>query len=216
MSILSVIGNSMEALVEQRGSPSVMRGAGGVTRVVRTYRVSIGSLLGALPAYGTPDADYPQVKLREVVSRELKEYPTVELVYLADSTMPVQGRAYENQTIYSSSAAASEMPIEQHPDYVADWATTKPGVTSYVSPQPTWTRVTYVAQSSIDEASVIANVAKRCTAAFPPAGLLDVADYGRWLKMSKSMRSHGTLVEITEVWQYYYKGWDRDIYPEAS
>lgn len=114
---------------------------------------------------------------------------------------------YVTGVTQSSDSNASEEPIETHPDYSTAWETSKPGVTSFLLPSPTYTRTEVQNSFSFSQSNIVDDVGTIDT----PTGLTG-AESGKWLKTSKTVSQQGDKFAITETWQYNKNGWDTDIY----
>lgn len=172
---------------------------------------------------------HPVYSSSKLLDREMEQYGgddgadvlyTYRLTYgvpTASGTLGVRPAGSENRR---GSANAVDVPITQHPSYVATWADTKPGVDSYLSPQPTYTH-TEIFDSAFfvfDESEIIKNVGKRAAMShLNDAGLDNVDSANNWLLISRDVVENGNVVEVTRTWQYAENGWDTDIYsaPEA-
>lgn len=111
----------------------------------------------------------------------------------------------------SVTSSAIQVPIEQHPQ-VKDGtfsAGDKEGVTAYLLPAPTYTKISYEKAWDPDK---VFSVGKREA----PSGIGAGTEPGSWLKVDVTVRQQGDqLFEVSETWQYSIAGWDTDIYPEA-
>lgn len=122
---------------------------------------------------------------------------------------------------FEADANPVEMPIEQHPKYGYSESqkyedgryiplingTAKPGVESYLVPQPTFTRYEILSSFTFSEANIISSVGTRCA----PTGMTSPTS-NKWLKMRLGIRQSGSVYEKSEMWQYASAGWDTDIY----
>ena len=105
-----------------------------------------------------------------------------------------------------------EIPIEQHPNYDADpddgWAVTKPGITTYLDPQPTRRDVNF--QTTLD--TDVDDVGKRGQNGFSTYWLFTRMSCR---KVGVTRLNGGAIYEVYErvrEYQFARNGWDSDIY----
>jgi hypothetical protein len=221
----TALGNALTTKVERKDSKKKSRtltGNGAEYRYTQKVGTAVSETLGAAdPADAT------------IVLREINfdpnpggGYETVTLVYAPPNPMNWQSPPPVTVT-YETDANDIEIPIQQHPNYdagnsVLDEAGNlvtaalnpgglKPGVTSYIVPQPTFTRTEVLSSFTFSEANIILNVGKRIA----PTGMTSPTT-SAWLKTRLSIRKNGNVVEKSESWQYASGLWDADIYPAGT
>lgn len=213
-------GNQLTGLTELEGSPSVEMVATGRMRTYR-YACQIGYVEAALPQFDAIDPYDSSLRLTNL--RWVRD-GIVAIITAEYSTPAVQEPTAKNadpdaDPVIDGDSNALEIPIEQHPSYSATWATTKAGVDSYLSPQPTATFTWYkeaTPDTVLTEAVRVKNVGKPVN----PAGVKTPTSR-KWLKVGRRIRGVGSkengnkLWEITESYQYGDNALDSDIYPDA-
>lgn len=170
------------------------------------------------------NADHPTYSAAKLIDREFEQYGgddgvdilfTYRLTYGVPNSSGTLGVRPEGSEYRRGSSNAVDVPIRLHPDYITgSFADNKPGVESYLSPQPTYSHTEVVNASFFDftQEGIIKNVGKiAVTATLADAGLSS-ADAGKWFLMSRDIVENGDVVEITRTWQYAENGWDTDIY----
>lgn len=112
----------------------------------------------------------------------------------------------------STDSNVVDISIDKHPNYTPAWATSKPNIDTYSSPQPTFEHEETFEKASfvLSEDVIKDNVGKRSA---PP--LDDTPSAGKWLMTGKRIRQNGNVIVVTRTWQYAENGWDADIYEEA-
>ena len=230
----TIIGNGLTAAVTSKNSPEIRETENGteyVYRKVQKKGVAIGIAFGT----ANTDASYTGTVLKGInhLAQPGGGYETIELIYSdpvpgSPSTPPV------GTVIQEGRANSIERPIEQHPDFVASTSvydvngvltvgasTTgtlvtpfvgsalKYGVTSYMTPAPTYTRTEILTSFTFTEANIIAAVGTRNA----PNGMTSPTA-SKWLKTRLSIRKVGKVIEKSETWQSSEPGktWDTDIY----
>lgn len=143
--------------------------------------------------------------LESITMQRFKGVSRASLFFVTEEQL-IQGSSSTGVS-KASDSNASEEPIETHPDYVATWATSKPGVTSYLLPSPTYTRTEIQNSFTFSESNIIDAVGTIDS----PTGLTG-ATANKWLKTSLTVSPQGDKFEVTETWQYNKYGWDTDIY----
>jgi hypothetical protein len=163
-------------------------------------------------AIGDAHPDFATLKL---VSFDVEEDPpnrTITLEYRRETFIggSLARRPITGTVVHSSDSNVMEIPIEQHPDYSVTWEALKPGVTSFISPQPTYRYEKSYAAGSVtfNEGTIISTVGKRVA----PTGMTSPTT-DKWLHVGRSISEQGDSVLIADVYQYAANGWDTDIYP---
>ena len=187
---------------------------------VRTYDASglgvtetwLCKMTSGVWAIGDAHPTYTQLYLAEFSIDENPPNRTIILQWRERTFLGGSGnrRSILGTEIQSADSNAIEIPIEQHPSYVSAWVTSKAGVTSFVSPQPTYRyeKSHAAANVTFDEATIISTVGKRVA---PTEMTSPTAD--KWLHVGRSISEQGDSVIISDVYQYAANGWDTDIYP---
>lgn len=209
---MSIKGNSLSTLQEISGSPEVEITARG-RAVLRKYACQYSLVESLIPPIGTPDSGFSDMLFVRAAYVRDGDAAMLTLRYEpADVEQPLTPDGSDK--VLRVSANAIEIPIEQHPDYSPSWASSKAGVTSYLSPQPTVTRTVRRTNFVYSESNVVYNVGKRVA---PPN--ISGATVANWLKTARDCGDVGVsatgqrITEITDSYQYAENGWDTDIYP---
>ena len=230
----TIIGNGLTAAVTSKNSPEIRETENGteyVYRKVQKKGVAIGIAFGT----ANTDANYTGTVLKGInhLATPGGGYETIELIY-SDPVPGSPGTPPVGTVIQEGRANSIERPIEQHPDFVASTSVydvngvltvgafeegtlvtpyvgteLKYGVTSYMTPAPTYTRTEILSSFTFSEANLIAAVGTICD----PTGLTSPTA-GKWLKTELSLRKIGKVVEKAETWQHsgLFNAWDTDIY----
>jgi hypothetical protein len=203
MAAAAVLGAT--GLIEQVGSPEEVTTDAGRT-ITRTF-LFVGSGEPTHPAIG---AAYDGLVLKEIKDQRnaaggsrqvVYSYgePYAEQISVADYILTTVEDEYDTNMI--------SIPIEQHPDFVESWLTSKPGVTDYMSPQPI-RRITDYGTSFF---AMPTGVGKRGQDGF--------SSY--WLKTGITCRKIGVarnggtptaVYQRVMTYQFAENGWDGDIY----
>lgn len=204
MAAPSVIGTT--GLIEQPGSPLFVQTDVGRT-ITRTF-VFIGSGTPTHPAIGSA---YSGLVLKEISDTRNTTNGRRDVVYIynepyADLVSVPYSKLSETESEFDSNMIS--VPIQQHPNYEAAWATEKAGVEDYLDPQPVRRDTDYLTSLSTDTS----DVGKR--------GQNGYSVY--WLytsmvcrKIGVTRSSGGTLYNVFQrvrTYQYARNGWDADIY----
>lgn len=151
--------------------------------------------------------------LASIETTAFKGVTRATLKYVPFESLLSGGYGPTGVTSKASDSNAAELPIEENPNYSPSWETTKPGVTSYLAPQPTYTYTQIVSSFTFSEANIIDGVG----ALSNPTGMTSPTA-NAWLKTSKTVTPQGDKFEITETWQCAgldgatVLTWDTDIY----
>ncbi|HKL20385.1 MAG TPA: hypothetical protein VJ904_01190 [Tichowtungia sp.] len=208
MSAGTVIGASGE-LVEQPGSPFETK-----TEAGRTIRRVFHWAGAGSPSVAAIGSGYDSLKLKSIDIETLtSRSKKVTYNYGEDAQelglIPYSQLA-ETSTEFDSNTV--EIPIEQHPSYDSDpdtgWPATKPGVDTYLDPQPVRRDVNY--QTTLDTDA--SDVGKRGQNGYSNDWL-----YTRMScrKIGVTRLNGGTLYDVYErvrEYQFARNGWDADIY----
>lgn len=164
-------------------------------------------------AVGSEHGTYTGLYLSTFNVEELPGKQVTTLVYKKKTWSGLSGRVVSivGTSTKSADSNAMEIPIEQHPDYETSWATSKQGVTSYISPQPTYTYET------VDDSFVWSEENIKSTAGqiIAPTGMTSPTP-GKWLHVVRAIYEQGDSYLIRDTFQYAEKAWDTDIYEFVS
>lgn len=211
---------SAASLIKQAGERHRITSAG---RVINSSFYADTDLIETLlPEVGDNHPVFTGLFVTDIVVTKEGQLSRAEIVY----DQPNRARATEinppfstgtgggtDTELLAATSNAQEIPIEQHPDYGTWTAAQKAslaGVTSYLLPNPTFTRTTFVTTWSWTESAVVENVGKL----EDPTGMTSPTA-SKWLKVAYDVREVGGGWEITEVWQYASKGWSTLVYESA-
>lgn len=220
----TTLGNPLTTRVEKKDSQQKTRTISGNTAIYR-YTQKTGVAVTS-PAIGDVDPVDATIVLKEINFQPQPGggFQTVELVY-GPPNPPNAMTPPVGTVTYEADANAIEIPIEQHPKYnyiasktdengiytpvLTDGGTDYPfpGVTSYLVPQPTFTRTEVMSSFTFTEANIIENVGLINN----PTGMTSPTS-GKWLKTRLSIRKNGNVVEKNETWQYNSADWKTPIY----
>jgi hypothetical protein len=144
--------------------------------------------------------------LESIDLRNFKGVTRATLTYVTEEEL-VNLRYGGTGTSKASDSNGVELPIELNGNHSKSWETTKPGVTSFIAPQPTYTYTQIVSNFTFSESNIVENVGTIDS----PTGMSSPSA-NKWLKTSKTVTPQGDKYQITETWQYSASGWDTDIY----
>jgi len=203
-----VIGTN-GTLLNQPGSPQETQTAAGrtITRVFSwtgptdPVTANIGDLYDGLPLQ---QIDIEQVTTVSKRVTYVYRDDALDLGLIPYSQLSETSSEFDSNTV--------EIPIEQHPDYDPDpttgWPATKPGVTTYLDPQPVRRDVNF--QTTLD--TDVSDVGKRGQNGYSTDWL-----YTRMScrKVGHTRLNGGAIYEVYErvrEYQFARNGWDGDIY----
>ena len=147
--------------------------------------------------------------LESIDLRNFKGVTRATLTYVTEEEL-VNLRYGGTGTSKASDSNGVELPIELNPNWSLSWESTKPGVTSFIAPQPTYTYTQIVNSFTFSESNIVENVGTLDS----PTGMTSPSA-NKWLKTSKTVTPQGGKYQITETWQYNASGWDTDIYSSS-
>lgn len=214
----TVIGNALTTRVEQKNSPRKRVTSDGTFWEYR-YTQKKGTAVSE-----TIGAEFPASSGLYISEIAYEPAPGggYETLVIMSGPKTASGITPPVGTIwYEADANPIEIPIERHPNYTYSESqkyedgryiplingNPKPGVESYMVPQPTFTRYEIVNSFTFSEANIISAVGTRNA----PTGMTSPTA-NKWLKMRLGVRQTGNVYEKSETWQYASAGWDTDIY----
>lgn len=221
----TALGNNLTTAVTGKNSPEIRTTENGTEYVYRKVQKK-GTAIGISFGTANPDSSFSSTVLKGInyIPQPGGGYETIELVY-ADPVTGSPGTPPVGTIIQETDSNMIELPIQQHPGFssgsstyddagnlITPYVTSKllPGVTSFLSPQPTYTRTEMLSSFTFSEANIISNVGKRQA----PTGMTS-ATAAKWLKTRLSIRKIGKVVEKSESWQYAQNDWESVIYADA-
>lgn len=177
-------------------------------RITEVYRCAKDNV-SWIPAFGTSHPIHTALVLVDWDIDEHKEFSIVVLQYRLATWQAGGGVTTPpaDTEIKSADGNAIEIPIEQNPNYDTGWATSKAGVTSYLSPQPVYTYEKVYASFVWSEANIIGTVGTRQA----PTGMTSPTA-NKWLHAGRQIVEQGESVIVRDTYQYAANGWDTDIY----
>ena len=203
MSNPTVIGAT--GLIEQPGSPQEVTTDAGRT-ITRSF-VFIGTGKPTHPAIGTA---YSGLVLKEINDQcntangkrtvvYTYSEPYADQITVPDYMLSKVEPEYDTNMI--------SIPIEQHPNYSETWKTTKPGVDSYLSPQPVMRITDYGTYLFAN----IGGVGHRAQDGFT-SYWLKTGITCRQIGMARNGGNPTMVYQRVQTYQYANNGWDAAIY----
>lgn len=196
-------------LLEQPGSPFETRTAAGRTIKRVFHWAGSGAPVTAAVGDVYDGLTLQQIDIETITTASKKVTYCYQDDALSIGLIPYTQLA-ETSSEFDSNTV--EIPIEQHPDYDADattgWPATKPGIDTYLDPQPVRRDVSYTTTLDTD----ISDVGKRGQGGYSANWL-----YTRMScrKIGRTRLNGGTIYNVFErvkEYQYARNGWDADIY----
>ena len=218
----TILGNQGTALILQSRTRSRTEAGESITEVYRCDKDSADSLIASGPQFGdghSSDSNSKLQTIRQVVGHRFSE---ITYTYqLASGITGTGGTIPDGEVVFTASANAMEIPIAAHPSWSQTWDDSKPGVQSYLVPQPTisytWTEQDFVwTENNVAGVGGPGYVGRREKPIDGNGTVLAGATKANWLCVAREISPRGgTTVNISVTWQYASNGWDSDIYSDA-
>ena len=196
----------------------------GVRKVVETWKGSESLYSAWLPSFGSTHADYANLGLSYVDKEQSGAFSSAVLTYTPSEPNTIPGAIPPvGTTSKRADSNVIDIPIEQHPSGNGEsWknpvdAAYKPGVESYVDPQPVFEFEDVVSGFGWSEAEIVSQVGKIASSELSPLNQgMTLVTNANWLLMAKVPVQAGDVTVITYRWQYAENGWDTDVYSAIS
>lgn len=212
-----LISVSGAALILQPRYPKRTRLQDGTFELTYFYSCWDASAESLVPTFNSappgngPGGAYSTLKCQEVelAPSDVPGWATVTVKYrVPDSAVSFQPKQHGDVT-QEGDQSATEVPIEQHPDYATNAATwAAEGRRSFTHVGVTYTRTSYTNAFTWTESAITSGVGTRGA----PTGLSS-ATANNWLCTGYNVRQVGRgLTEVRQVWQYDSNGWSTTIY----
>ncbi len=171
-----------------------------------TYTASICTKYEIEPHGGEGDQLYSYVLHYEPLSLAFKNGRPPKLADTPDSVDPLS-------VIWEWVGTQDDTPIEGNDNYSASWATSKPGVTSFIKGGAVFRKTVALKLDYVFNADELTqHVGKRQA----PENLVGAyADKKYWLRLPNNCRSAGGYLEFTAEWKFAPDEVDTDIYLDA-